>query len=48
MKKDLLKYSMQIAMSKQLLSRKLITEAEYERIKRKLMKDYGILSDLMA
>lgn len=48
MKKELIRYSMQIAMLKQLLSHKMITEEEYKRIKRKLMKDYGIFSDIMS
>ncbi|VBB08639.1 Hypothetical protein LUCI_3917 [Lucifera butyrica] len=48
MKKELIQYSMQIAMLKQLLSRSLITADEYKAIKSKLMKDYGITSDIMA
>jgi hypothetical protein len=48
MKKELIQYSMQIAMLKQLLSRKLITAEEYQAIKSKLMKDYGIFSDIMS
>jgi hypothetical protein len=48
MKKDLIKYSMQIAMLKQLLSRKLITEEEYRKIKSRLMKDYGVFSDITS
>lgn len=48
MKKELIQYSMQIAMLKQLLSRKLITDEEYQAIKSKLMKDYGIFSDIMS
>ena len=48
MKKDLVRYSMQIAMLKQLLSRKLITTEEYRAVKSKLMKNYGIFSDIMS
>ena len=39
---EILKYSMQIAMLKQLLNKKLIDEKEYEKI-----KEYGVLSDLV-
>lgn len=45
MPKDLIRYSMQIAMLKQLLTRELITGAEYNAIKKKLMKDYQVVSD---
>ena len=44
---EILKYSMQIAMLKQLLNKKLIDEKEYEKIKKELMKEYGVLSDLV-
>ena len=40
--KKLLRYSMQLSMLKQLLSKKLISENEYQIIQKKLMKDYGI------
>ena len=33
-------------MLKQLLTRKLITEKEYYMVKNKLMKEYGIISDI--
>ncbi|MDQ0273570.1 SHOCT domain-containing protein [Cytobacillus purgationiresistens] len=46
MKQDLILYSMQIAMLKQLLTRKLITEKEYYIVKNRLMKEYGIISDI--
>ena len=46
MKQDLILYSMQIAMLKQLLTRKLISEEEYRTVKNKLMKDYNIISDI--
>ena len=39
---DLLKFSMQLAMIKQLLSKKLITEKEYALLKTRLMSDYNI------
>jgi len=37
---------MQIAMLKQLLTHKLITEKEHYMVKNKLMKEYGIISDI--
>lgn len=46
--KKLLRYSMQLSMLKQLFSKKLINEAEYQIIKKKLMKDYGIVSNITA
>ena len=48
MKKEnqhLIRYSMQLAMLHQLLYKKLITQEEY-LIKKKLMKDYNVISDL--
>lgn len=47
-KKDLIRYSIQIAMLRQLLSRNMISEKEYELIKNKLMKDYEIVSNITA
>lgn len=44
----ILRYSMQLAMLKQLLDKRLINETEYRKIKSKLMKDYGIVSDICA
>ena len=44
MTKDLIRYSIQLAMLKQLMARNLITDSEYNAIKKKLMKDYQILS----
>lgn len=44
----ILRYSMQLAMLKQLLNKKLINEIEYRKIKIKLMKDYGVVSDICA
>ena len=46
--KKLLRYSMQLSMLKQLLNLKLLSETEYEMIRKKLMKDYGIVSDITA
>ncbi|APO43889.1 MULTISPECIES: SHOCT domain-containing protein [Paenibacillus] len=46
MKHNLIRYSMQIAMLKQLLSISLITEQEFRALKSKIMKDYGVISDL--
>lgn len=46
MKVDLLRYSMQLAMLKQLLSKSLLTEKEYSLIKSRLMSDYKISSNL--
>ncbi|WP_156857671.1 SHOCT domain-containing protein [Oceanobacillus sp. AG] len=46
MKQDLILYSMQIAMLKQLLTHKLISVEEYRTVKNKLMKDYNIISDI--
>ena len=47
-KKRLLRYSMQLSMLRQLLNKKLINEFEYEKIKKSLMKDYNIISDITA
>lgn len=41
-----LRYSLQLSMLKQLLNRKLITQTEYIKIKNRLMKDYGVISDI--
>ena len=46
MDSDILRYSIQLAMLKQLLTRKLINKNEYFKIKDVLMKDYKISSDL--
>lgn len=42
----LLRYSMQLAMLKQLLSLRLINEMEYELIEKRLKKDYGVISNI--
>lgn len=44
----LLRYSLQLAMLKQLLVKKLISEKEYAQVKTKLMRDYGVASDIVA
>lgn len=46
--KRLLRYTIQLAMLKQLLLKKMIDENEYLLIKRSLMKDYGVVSDITA
>ncbi len=48
MKCDLLRYSIQIAMLKTLLLRGLISEKEFATVKKQLMKDYHIISDLTS
>ncbi len=44
----LLRYSIQLAMLGQLLHSNLITGKEYFLLKQKVMKDYGIKSDLTS
>ena len=44
----LLRYSMQLSMLKQLLKLNLINQLEYEQIQKKLMRDYGIVSNITA
>jgi len=44
--KDILEYSIQLAMLRQLLSEKLINKQEYFKIKKLLMEKYNISSDL--
>lgn len=49
MKEDkLLRYSMQLAMLKQLLAKKKISQEEYKAIEKELMKDYGVVSNITA
>ena len=45
-KEKLLRYSMQLSMLRQLLSMKLINDFEYEKIKKRLMRDYGVVSNI--
>ena len=47
-KVDLLRYSIQLAMLKQLFSKSLLTEKEYNNIKAQLMKDYKISSNIIG
>ncbi|MFQ8921359.1 MAG: SHOCT domain-containing protein [Clostridium paraputrificum] len=42
----LLNYSIQLSMLISLLNKKLINENEYIKVKKKLMEDYGIISDI--
>lgn len=44
----LLRYSMQLSMLKQLRSLKLISEAEYQLVEKKLKKDYSVISNITA
>lgn len=44
----LLQYSKELSLLSQLLQSKLITETEYQKIKTKLMNEYGIISDITA
>ncbi len=39
---------MQLAMLKRLLNAKKISEAEYQMLRKELMKDYGIVSNITA
>ncbi|MCK9444917.1 MAG: hypothetical protein M0Q14_10380 [Tissierellaceae bacterium] len=43
---DILEYSIQLAMLRQLLGEKLINKQEYFKIKKLLMEKYNIYSDL--
>lgn len=43
-----LEYSMQLAMLKQLFGKGMLTKQEYEKVKYKLMKDYGVISNITA
>ena len=42
--RKLLEYSMQLAMLTTLLQKQLISQNEYDKVKRKLMKEYHIIS----
>lgn len=42
----LLRYSMQLAMLKQLRELKLINNVEYRLIENRLKKDYGVVSNI--
>lgn len=45
-KMKLLDYSIQLSMLRNLLNKKLINENEYIKVKKKLMEDYGVVSDI--
>lgn len=42
----LLDYSIQLSMLRSLLNKRLINEREYIKVKKKLMEDYGVVSDI--
>ena len=46
--RKLWEYSQQLFMLATLLQRKMITQAEYDKIKRRLMRDYKITSDILT
>ncbi len=48
LKTNIMRYSMQLAMLKQLLTKKLITEKEFRIIQQKLMNDYNISNNIMS
>lgn len=48
MDRNLIRYSMQIAMLKQLLAQNMISQKEYETVKKRLMRDYKVVSDITA
>lgn len=43
-----IKYSMQLAMLRQLQLKQLITKEEYDKILAKIRRDYGVVSDLTS
>ena len=43
---SLIRYSLQLAMLSKLLGNQLISQAEYTKIRSKLMNKYGILSEI--
>ena len=45
---EILEYSMELSLLRQLLYYKLITEQEYQKVKQQLMKEYKIVSDITA
>lgn len=45
--RKLFEYSMQLAMLTTLLQKQLISQNEYDKVKRKLMKKYHIISSIM-
>ena len=47
-KEKLLRYSMELSMLNILRKENLITDKEYEKINKKIMRDYKIVSDITA
>ena len=47
-KEKLLRYSRELSMLNILRKENLITDEEYEKIKKKIMRDYKIVSDITA
>jgi len=47
-KQKIFRYSLQLSMLKQLYAQKLINEEEYQLIEKKLMKDYGVVSNITS
>lgn len=47
-KEKLLRYSMELSMLNILRKENLITDEEYEKIKKKIMRDYKIVSNITA
>ena len=45
---QMLRYALQLSYLNQLHKAGKITESEYLRIKKNLMKDYGVVSDILA
>lgn len=46
MNNELLRYSIQLSMLSILLSKRLLNDVEYKKIKLRLMKKYNVLSEL--
>ena len=45
---NLLTYSMELSMLTRLLNSNLLTEVEFNKIKQELMREYNIVSDMVA
>lgn len=45
---QIIRYSLQLVYLAELLRTKSITEYEYHRVKKQLMNDYHIISDILA
>lgn len=48
MEKNLINYSMELSMLTTLLNNKLITSVEFDKLKIELMREYHIVSDIVA